>query len=507
LEHPVRTLRLGLAAAALLLLAAPGAAAALNAPRDYQAQFPFLSGLNGDRFTMASGAVSATLPAADGAFGFIGTRGAELTGLTRVCWTGALRQCADSAAGTLTISVDDGGSFGVHIPNGADASVNADHALALFTDLSSTGDLNSLRLGKSMLATLVEGRAELTSVPAIPASTLADPTSDRGGAIASVDGTTTITIADNGNERATVRGKADPVTFAGAPHLDPVRADLVVLPFQGGADAHFTTAGHDAAVTGLDLNRINALFQRLFNANEGTPTQANTINEGSFGPYKDATAALFGGASLSLPTNVTSKASAQAIAFARTPRLEVKAVPNGLSWTGKATLEIKDGHVAGAPKLLGWAYVSLPWWGWLLWLAGIGVWITRLVMKADKHNGRWDRLKWIGWIAGPIAMVLVWLLWDNEVHAVFGLSLLSGHLTSQMLLVMLGVEVVTFAFMSFAAIAPLRLLLKNGSMLLGQGTFMGLTGAVAALLGFLFGATLLRSALDLVVHNVLSSIS
>lgn len=496
-----------LAAAILLaaLLVVPGAEAALNRPRPYEATYAYLPGLGGNQLTMASGALQASMPAASGSFGFFSTQGADITGLTRVCWTSVIRECADSAAGTLTIDIQPGGSFGLSVPGGAAATLHAEHALALFVDLGNNGDLNGLGLGKSLMAPLVDGSVQVLSIAPIPASALANPTSQDGGGVAAVDATTTIEVSDNGVQRALVRGKAaDPVTFAGAPHVTPIQADLAILPFQGDAEARFVTAGRAAAIEGLDLARINGLFDEVYNANEGSPTQAKPINETAFGPFKDATAALFGGAVLSLSTTGNASEAARQLAFARTPTLTVRPVANGLSWTGRATLDFQGGHVQGAPQLYGWTVLSLPWWGWLLWGAALAVLTIRLALRPEKHHPVWDRFKWIGWVASPLVFLLVAWLWDLEVREVFGISLLSGHLSPQLSLAMLAIEGVTFAFLSFAAIAPLRMLLRNGSLLLRQGTFMGLSGAIASLLGYLIGFRVLLSELDLVVSQLLS---
>jgi len=504
-------MRLRTAAAALLavLMAAPLASAAVNQPLGYHARYGYLAGLDSDRFTMASGALLASVPAVPkGSMGFFSSQGTQVTGLTRVCWTDTIRQCADSPGAALSVRVGAGGSFGLQFPTGADATLSADHALALFADLSTSSDLNGLKLGKSVVAPLVGGRITLNSIAAIPASTLADPTSQDGGAVAALDPSTVIEVLDGSAQRASLRGKLDPVTFAGSPQLTQVRADLVVLPFvTAGASAHFTKADAASARAGLDINRINALLIALYNANAGQPTQAQPLDDKAFGPYKEAASALFGGAVVDLATAGNSSAVAKGLTFARTTSLRVQGLPSGgLAWDGKATVQLANGHVPGGPKLYGWSFVALPWFGWFLWVLGLTAWITRMALHMPKKNERWDRLGWIGWIAGPLAFLLVMFWWDGEAKALFGISALHGGST-QVALLMLALEAATFAAVSFAVIAPLRLLLRNGSMLLGQGTFMGLAGPVATLLGFLLGATLLRSELDLLVSTVVASIS
>jgi hypothetical protein len=491
----------------LLLAAAPTAEAALNGSRPYSAAHPYLDGLRGDEFTMASGELDAVLPGTQGSFGFIDVRGAALEGLTKVCWREAVRRCA---AGDLAVHVAAGGSFGVRFPGGADASVRAEHALALFSDLSRTGDLNGLDLGTSLLAPSVGGVVRLSEMAPVPASDVGELSSG-GGALAPLDAGTVVEVRDatGGRVLATVRGKADPLTFAGRPVLSPVEAELAVLPFGNAGDvARFRAAGAGAAREGLDLPRVNALLRKLAEADSAGAGDAGRIDEGGLGPLGDAAPALLAGAVLHVPTGGDATQVVSSFAYARTPRLEVRpAVQGGLAWTGQATLDIRDGHVHGGTPLYGWSWLALPWWGWALWVLGLAAFAMRAAMKPEKRHPRWDRFRWVGWVAGFTVAVVVFVLWDAEVRHVVGLSLLSGGLSGQALLLVGLLQVATLGFLSFAAIAPLRLLLRSGSLLLGQGTFMGLAGAVAGLLGYLIGFGTLRSSLDLAIGAALRGVT
>jgi hypothetical protein len=498
---------------ALAVLSLPGAQAALNGAKPYEATHPYLAGLDGPLFTMASGRVEAIIPDGVGTWGFFSTEGATVTGLTRVCWTPSgsiIRGCQDSAEGGLSIRVQPGGSFGFQFPGDADAKVEAKHAMAMFVDLRDSGDdLNSLELGRSLIAPVVDGTVTFTRISAIPASAIAVPASEDGGAIAATDATTVIEVRDGGTVRASLTGKGDPVTFAGSPAVTPIATELAVIPFEGGgAVARFRTADRADAEVGLDVVRINRLLQRLTTASEGGSNEGKDVGEDAFGPFSQAAGSLFGGAVLSLPTEGETQTVVRSLEFARTPRLEVRSTAaGGLTWSGKATLDIRDGHVQHAQPLYGLGFIVLPWWGWLLWIAAITVWIVRLVRKPERKNPKWDRFKWVGWLASAVVFLLVFFLWDLEMRAVLGLSLLSGTSPPlNLLLLVMVLQLGTFALLSFSAIAPLRLLLRNTSLLLHQGTFMGLAGSVAGLVGFLIGATLLRSGLDLVYSQVLSAL-
>lgn len=508
---PRRAARIVPVALLALLLSAAPAQAALNGSKPYRASHPYLNGLGGPEFIMASGELDAVLPGTQGSFGFFSARGADLGGLSRVCWSEAVgRRCQ---SGALSLHVAAGGSFGLKVPGGADASVHAGHALALFSDLGTTSDLNGLGLGKSLLAPSVGGEARLSAMAAIPDSDVGE-LSEGGGALAPLALGTVVEVRDAGGAVvATVRDKVDPLTFAGHPTLSPVQADLLVVPFSGtGADAHFRQASQADAKAGLDLERINGLLRSLSNADSTGQSQPGQVDPSAFGPFQDAAAALFAGAVLRIPTGGNASSVASAFGYARTPRLEVQGTPSGgLAWTGRATLEVRGGHVVGGPALYGWAFLALPWWGWVLWALGIAAFVTRLVVKPPKQSERWDRWKWIGWLVGVIVAIVVFVFWDGEVHHVLGLSLLTMKWSfsgagAEVLALVSAFQLTTLGYLSFSAIAPLRLLLKNGSRLLGQGTFMGLTGAIAALLGYLIGFDTLRSSLDLIVSTVLKGI-
>lgn len=503
---PAARLSLALVALALLApLAAPTALAAFNGPRPYAADYDYMPELDAPIFTMASGRLEATMPSVTTSFGLIGSGGAEVAGLTRVCWTQGTRQCASSAGGGLRIVVAEGGSFGVRLPSGADITVVAEHALPMFVDLAGEADLNGLSLGKSLLAPLVGGTVRVADIGSIPSTYQDTPANTNAGALVATDDATTVEVRDGGAVRATLRGRTDPLTFAGQPRMATVGCDLAVVPFEGATDAaHVERAGRAAARIGLDIQRINALMDRLYSANRGAPTQSAPIDVNAFGPYEDAASALFAGAVLRMPT---AGASGADLAFARVSRVDVVGTTEGtLYWSGSANLEIRDGHVAGAKGLAGFGLLQLPWWSWVLWVLALTVWVLRLVRKPEKANPTWDRLKWVGWVASPVFFLLVLFLWDLEVRQLLGMSVLSGTGGGQVLVLVLALELGTFAAASFAAIAPLRMGLRNGSLLLGQGTFMGLSGAVASLLGFLLTATYLRAFLDVLVSQVLAGI-
>ena len=502
---PSEPVRLGpVLLAVLLLAAAPTVQAALNHPLPYRSQEGYMQGLTGPRIDMVSGELDMLTPTSGGTFGFFSTQGTSITGLTRVCYSQVLRQCIDSVTGGLRIDVATGGSFGLKLPQGVEATLEAQHALAMFADLSGQTNLNSLDIGPSLLAPLVVGKATLQGIPSIPNSAASDLQGTGAGAIVGADGVTTITITNDGLPVNTQQGKGVPVTFAGKPVVTPIGCELAIMPFKGpSAQAHFKPATRSAARLGLDIDRVNQLIARLFQSSS-EPAESSEVGSDAFGPYRDAAAVIFAGALLRMPTE---NASAQDIAFARLSSLEVDGTTaNGLAWSGKATFEIRAWHVTGAKSMLGFGPFQLPWWSWALWVLGIAAFVVRLVRKPDKHHPTWDRFKWVGWVASPLFFLLTFFLWDLELRATLGISLLSGDAHGQVLLFVALMQTTTWLMASFAAIAPLRLLSKNLLLIFRQGTFMGLSGAAASLLGFLLIATYLRAFLDVILQQVSSAI-
>lgn len=488
----------------------PGATAVLNKPHAFQPEFSYMRGLDANgELAVVSGELEATLVPAPGSFGFFDSPGLTISGLDRVCWG---NQCDDSPSRALTVTVAAGGSFALCFPTQPTARVEADHALGMFSDLAQDDDLNSFRVGKSLVAPVVGGVLTFGTLASVPSSGLSSssllstPCNTSAG-LAALDDQTRVVIKDGATTLDTLAGKEALLLFTGQPRIPAVEAGFLIAPFGSGSHAHFEPAGASAAGTGLDIQRVQSMFQRVdasHSAGTVDRTQTDTDTTGA----KAFLAALLNGALLGLPDGVgnSTEFDPTTLQFARFTTLSVTSNGNDLAWDGKASLEIADGKVTGAHPLIGFGPFQMPWWSYVLWLAALTVFIVRLVRKPDKSHPRWDRFKWVGWVAGPLAWILVFLLWDAEVHAVLGSSLLRDA-TGQARLVIGLVEFALLSLVAFIAAAPLRILLRNSSLLAHQGTFMGLAGAVSALLGFLFGATYLRAYLGLILDQVMQRLA
>lgn len=498
--------------ALLLLATAPTGMAAINKPLPLHADYGYMTGLDANGpMAIVSGALDATLAPAPGAFGFFDARGLTVTGLDRVCYSTS-RPCEDGPGGTLSIQVSEAGSFALCFPSRPGAQLEAQHALAMFVDFSAADDLNTFLADKSIVAPAVDGVLAFGPISAIPTSALngasafAAPCSASAG-LSALDSSTVLTLRKGTTVVATLSGKTQPVLFTGQPVVPTVAASFVIAPFGDAATAHFSPAASAAAREGLDIGRVQELIQKVDASSASSTTQRTQTGTGA-NAAKDALADLLNGALVGLPNGIgdSTTVPAKDLQFARFTTLAVGGTPTTLTWEGKSTLEIKDGKVTGAQKLVGFGPVQFPWWTYVLWVAALALFITRLALKPDKTHPTWDRFKWVGWVAGILAAALALWLWDGEIKAVFGISFLQGA-TGQARLVIGAIEASLLSLFALLAALPLRIALRNTFLLSRQGTFMGIAGAVATLLGFVLSALALRSVLGLIVDQVIQRLA
>ena len=500
--------RITLAVLLLLALLAPGAQAALTKSLPFSAQYGYLSGLDANNgLTVVSGALDVTNPAAKGSIGILETGGFTLSGLTRVCWNHNPSPCLD---GQLGLNVVSGGSVGLCHPATLQEHFTADHALGLFVNLQTDDNLNSLPVGRSLVAPAVTGTLTLSGMQNIPTNNLAPsaltqvPCTSSGG-LAALNALTSITVRSSGVDVATLSGKDAVFLFAGNPTLAPVSANFVVLPYNPGT-AKFTPAKAEPAKEGLNLTRLQDLLAQLDKSHAGSQTQRENVTNG----LKNVPAAvtrLLNGALLRFPAQANnSKVSPADITFVRFSTLTVTANGPSLEWRGRSLFAVDQGHVAHEHSLVKlFPFVALPWWSFVLWAVAIAAWIVAMVLKAPKQNPRWDPLRWIGWVAGPLAFLLVLWLVDLEAQRMFGTSFLKGS-SGQTQLVFLGIDFALAATLVLMLQLPLRILLRSGFRLLRQGTLMGLAGPLASILAFFLGYSYFRAYLDLVLSQVVSKL-
>ena len=492
--------------AVLTLVAAAPAEGAINRPRAFHESFGYMPALDSPEKTVVSGAIDADIVDARSAYGFFDSDGSQISGLTRVCWVHMGTPCSDSASRQLSLTLAPGSSFALCFPGATSGRLHAEHALALYVDLAQDDDLNSFSVDKSIVAPVVDGSFAFSSIPAIASVTATSPACSGGGGLAGLDDATQLTIRDGSSVLATLTGKNAVVSFAGQPSVPAIAADFVIIPFAGASTSDITTASDRDAERGLDLNRVQELIRALDASHQSSNVERGRAETGG-NNTQAVLAGMLNGAFVQgqFPTE-GQPFRFEDIHFVRFKHLSVDATATGLSWDGKAYLEVKDGDVRGAHSIVGFGWFKLPWWSYLLIAIAIGLSVTRMILKPDKSEPRWDRLRWIGWVFSIVTGLLVFWLWDLEFRAVLGASYLHGT-SGQFRLVIGGLQNLMLGIIWLALIWPMRSILRSTSMLMHQGTFMGLAGGVATIFGFLAGAAYIRAYLGLILTKVMERLA
>jgi hypothetical protein len=490
-----------LAGFALLAVLAAPAQGAINQPRPFEADYPYAPGFDAGSLDIVSGRMEADLGSTTGTFGFFNATGAVVTGLRQACWSRT--QCTESSEGEVAIAVRDGGSFSLRLPDELDATVDADHALGIFMDFGGDDNLNSLALGRSLVAPMVEGVIDFQRITPIPRMASLRSQADGAGGLAALDDATIVDVYRGATLIASRPGKVDPVLFTGNAAITPFTAESAILPFAGSSIVNFEPASQSAARAGLELGRLKDLSAQVKEAETGSAAGQQEADP-ELGGFDDLLAEVLNGAVLGLPNGNGS--FAEAFVLVRFSILAVEAEGTGLQWRGRAALQMEEGDVKGAKPLHGYNYLALPWWSYVLWAIALTILIVRLALRSPRRNEHWDRLRWIGWIATPVALLIVFLLWDHETNAVWGTSILTTDAGGRAFVMTMLVQLIPLSLVMFAAAAPLRLLFRNGFMLAGQGTFMNLAGAAGTIIGYFVGAHLLLSYLELILSQVIEQL-
>lgn len=282
--------------------------------------------------------------------------------------------------------------------------------------------------------------------------------------------------------------------------MPPFGAEAAIIPFGDGDRAVFGRAAAAAAAAGSDFQRLSDTVGLL----AGQSGSQGDVQE-PHPALREMLAGVLASAVLHLPGD--SARAREDFALVRFTGLEVAGNGTGLAWTGQAPLHVQGDDVVGAKPLVGFWLIQVPWWSLLLWAAAVAVLVANALLRRPKQATRWARFSWVGWIAGPLLAFLALWLWDLETRAVWGLSATSAGLSGQGRLVLLLMELVPLALIGFAVVSPLRMLLRGGFRLAGQPGFGRLVAPLAYPLGFLLGATYLRSYIEVVVRPVMERIA
>ena len=477
-----------------------------------------------------------------------------------------LESCAERSDGSLSIRVQDGGAFGLRLPRPYPASYDASFAITAFVDLSAAVQDAELDLGPSAVVFSQDGKVAFGAMPGLPLTAetrvpTPEEGKDRYGLLQSLQEGTVVEVRDADGVLLTERGRDRPVVFQGAPRVAPFGAELAGIPFGEDATASFTPGPPAEARGGIRFGAFQEAVAGLGEGGEGGAPPGLGEFDAFFGE-------VLNGALVRVPVDTAGRFTLDDLELVRFQRMDVAAEPDGLSWEGQAPLQVQGDSVVGASELVGVSYFRLPWWSFALWAVAIVLYVVvkiRFPRRADGEEVRLSELgprqdgtvlepqpaeekevlriddgldeaepahgageaeaapeaetpraqprpkgprvpKWAGWLMSLAGFAVLFLLWDAEVAAVWGTSLLTTEAGGTALLVTAGVQLAPLMTGLFAAVAPVRLILRSGFSLAGVPGLRPIAGGIAYVVGFFLWATVLLSYIQLLLRAMVPAI-
>lgn len=470
-------------------LALPGAQAAGERQRT---DFAVADGFS-DLLTVVSGLVDLEADAT-GSTAFFRTSGTTLEGMDRVCWSmdAPVPQCV---TGDLTIAIAPGSSFGFTAPDAYPVAVEADHALALFVDLSRERGYADLEIGASTILSLVGGEARIG--PLSPLSAGAP------GALALLEPGGAIEVREAGGALVRrVLHDDPPLSVSGEPSFGgPFAADVAVVPFAAGSEARFAPADRAAAAEGLSERRLDLLDEVLRNA-RFLDEDAKALPRQILDRAGAVLGEVFNGAILRARLSDAADSLGD-LGFAKFDELTVEGGRRILTFDGSYTLVVGD--LGGAFSSSGVSAGSEPlrWWVAALGLAALAVVSAWLALREGPlpppEPGPHTRM---ARIATAIGAVVAFLVWDWQLHALLGSSILTTGSTGFGLGAVAFVELASLGLAALLVGVPVYLIARYTLALARQGRLGSLASTAAVFLTLGIGLLLMPALVGVALRLV-----
>jgi hypothetical protein len=486
-----------------LLLVVGSAQAAINQPLDFTADYGFAAGLTDGNMTLISGSASIDYVATEGTFAAFNVEGFAIQNLTLACWDLAEYYqrgqqdglgCANT--GSLQLRAVDNGSVAYRFPTEVSGQYNAEHILGYPVDFKLQNNLKQMGLGEALIVSSVGGAMSVTEVPEFQGLGV---DRDSYGALAPINEQTAIEVLQDGVVIHTTGPSQQFLAFesSGGASVSSFTTPFSLVPFEEGSRAEFREATEDAARAGFNFetlrNNLNSLADASEVNAEELPNELDNI--------QTLLSEILAGGLIAVPGEFNDPS--ELIKAGELIRFDSVILENNgvLAWTGTAPLQIRQGEVTGADSLV----FLFPWWSFVLWGLAIGLFVTRLVMKQPK-NGPLDKFAWIGWLGTVLMSLLLFWLWDLEVRAVWGTSLMTTNAGTEGVAATAILQLVPWAIVAIAVTFPLRSIGQSAVQLAGLGKAARLPAILMPVFGFLLGATLLLEFLGVLLEFVVDKL-
>ena len=487
--HLGRMLRLTLVVVALALLI-PVASGATEARRE--ASFPMARDFD-DRLTIVSGAVEVEAREVSKSAGFFRTDGVVVEGLDKACWQEAVALPLTCIDGPLSLEVPSGVSFGFNPGAAYPVELEADHALATFVDLATADGFGErLRVGPSLIGSLVEGVVHIGDVPAASQARPHGFTVLEDGRDLEIRDATGLVVHRVGFEDEPLLVEGTPVFPFG------FGAKVVVLPFEEGSTATFTPATEAAAIEGLDAKSIDLLDEILSNVRiigsgaKGAPLAILS----KAGPFLTE---IFNGAFVRTRLADNPEGFGD-VGFAKFNDLSVESGEGrALDFEGSYTLVVGDLGPSFNDASVSKDSQPLRWWVGLFLLvavAVVGAWLW--LRDGPVAKAQPGPHTWVARIATSVGVVVAFLVWDWQLNQVLGSSLLTTDGTGTGLGVLILLELASLALAGLLIGVPVYFAARYGLVLAKQQRYTSLATTAAVFFTAAFGILLLPALVSFV---------
>ena len=496
-----------LAALTLTLALAPTASA-----EGFTARLPFTDFATASHLPFLAGTFEGRSPAGGSPAVLHRVDAFQVDELAVVCWDYPCHEA--SGPGPLVVRVAADSTVALRFPAAGILQLRADHAVSLPVGLDAEkggfGELAAaLRLAPSLaiaaqggqLSVVPEavqpapgGTVPAAAPPGTPAAIASyfdapDPTDEDAAVLASLTPGSRLEVVDGGRVVHTVNGYGG-LLLQGAIHVEPVAAEAYVLPCAVRCDVQVVDAGVAA-----DLEAATTMVLDVVALAQGIPAVPL-----GFGPFAEVLNPMAAAVLVDFPLVAhPSQFSVSNLSVIRFERFQVSFYPGAPPAPGDGPLVIQSGSVQGSPEFVGGPYFGMPLWSYILWGLALVAVVVAAVLRARKES-RWDRLRWVGRIAGLVALVALVVVWHLNFSRVIGVDAFSPGLDAGARTLVAAVEVGTLLAMMAMVVLPSRLLLSRLFRILRQGRFMGLAGPLASIVGILAGTPLLLGFVDLALR-------
>lgn len=314
----------------------------------------------------------------------------------------------------------------------------------------------------------------------------------------------------SGDESRTYSGGDIVFHFYGPTQWEVAAAGLLV-PFQGDSEIRLSPSPGNVLREQFNVQAVNDVFKSLGSNNSVVPPEVAS-NFNAIAPILNGV--LFGG--LAAPVVDQEAREDAKLALIRFSHITVKpAAEGGATASGRTDFLMFGTNGFYTDKTgTNLGFLRVPTLAWILWGLAIGAIIAGFALKplvAPAQVGAFGAVRLVGLVFHILALTLAFVLWDFEIQAFLGTSLITlfadGALGSGPILVITAFfQLVPFFAAGFLFGLPVRFLVNNGLKLGGLKKAGGIGKGIGDLAIWGLGAPFIPFFLNGVIQPIVEQL-